>query len=98
MILVDPIRSVRPTKDYRYVTACHMASDASVEELISVAVRIGLTPEWLQDEHKRPHFDMTALRRQQLIMRMMDLTFTPIEQVTTRELLRRMYRPGKDVQ
>lgn len=46
---------------------CHMWADSS-EELMGMAVRIGLKPEWLQKKKWRvEHFDLTPTKRAQAL-------------------------------
>lgn len=48
---------------FRNKPSCHMMAD-SHEELMTVARRIGLRPEWVQDAGTyREHFDLTPSRR-----------------------------------
>ena len=41
---------------------CHMVSD-SLDELHSMARRIGLHREWFQDHPRHPHYDLMAFTR-----------------------------------
>lgn len=67
-VYVDPLiqypTSVKTPVTFRGKPSCHMVAD-SREELVEFAVRIGLRPQWLQDEGKRTeHFDLTPRKRQ----------------------------------
>lgn len=45
----------------------HMTSDESIDELIIFSRNIGLKREWLQEEKKLPHFDITSFFRKRAI-------------------------------
>lgn len=46
------------------VLSCHMFSDSvDLEELHSVALRIGMKREWFQPHRIAPHYDLTPSRR-----------------------------------
>ena len=41
---------------------CHMVADTP-EELLSMAKRLGLRPEWFQDKPGHPHYDISKGKR-----------------------------------
>jgi Protein of unknown function (DUF4031) len=47
---------------------CHMWAD-TVEELVAFATDIGLKEQWLQNNERFPHFDLTPGRRKKAIAR-----------------------------
>jgi hypothetical protein len=55
---------IDPLKDWgwRLGPSCHMTADTK-EELVVFAVKIGLRRQWLQDDDRLWHFDLTASRR-----------------------------------
>lgn len=61
---------------------CHMTSDTSLSELHAFADRLGLKRAWFQEDH----YDLVATRRS-LAVRL------GAQEVTGRELLRRMVGP-----
>lgn len=43
--------------------ACHMFTDGPVDELHTMAERIGMRRSWFQDEGDLPHYDLNPKRR-----------------------------------
>lgn len=46
--------------------SCHMTAD-SIDELHQMAERIGLRREWFQDHPLAPHYDLTPVKRHQVL-------------------------------
>ena len=66
-VYVDYNQTCRPNKDWRYKYVCHMMAD-TIEELHSMAKKIGLKRKWFQDTNKRfPHYDLNPNKRQQAV-------------------------------
>ena len=80
-ILVDELREY-PGVTLPYTAWCHMATDASFEELHAFAARLGLRRAWFQ----RDHYDLPPHGRAAAVA-------LGAEQVATRELLLRMAGP-----
>ena len=80
-ILVDELREY-PGVALPYTAWCHMATDASFEELHAFAARLGLRRAWFQ----RDHYDLPPHGRAAAVA-------LGAEQVATRELLLRMAGP-----
>jgi Protein of unknown function (DUF4031) len=83
MIYVDAIQHY-PQCQLRYKDWCHMATDASLEELHQMAARLGLRRTWFQNKPTHPHYDLTPGKRAQAIR-------LGAQAVSTPELLRRCY-------
>lgn len=67
-VYVDELRR-RPTTIACFrAGSCHLTAD-SLDELHAFAARIGLRREWAQlpPEHRIPHYDLTAGRREAAI-------------------------------
>ena len=49
---------------YRFgrMVMCHMASE-DIDELVSMAIAIGVNKKWLQNYPKKPHFDISKSKR-----------------------------------
>lgn len=67
MILIDELRDYNGPMPGKW---CHMMSDLGgaegLAELHAVAARLGLKPEWFQNENPRhPHYDLRPSRRRQ---------------------------------
>ena len=80
-VLVDELREY-PDAGLRFTVWCHMATDASFEELHAFAARLGLRRAWFQ----RDHYDLPAHARAAAVA-------LGAEEVATAELLRRMSGP-----
>ena len=66
MIYVDAIQHY-PQCRLPYKDWCHMATDASLEELHHKAARLGLRRAWFQNKLTHPHYDLTPGKRAQAI-------------------------------
>lgn len=64
-VYVDPIMPCQPTPNWRYDKSCHMFAD-TLDELHSLANRIGLKRAWFQDK-RVPHYDLTEGKRLQAL-------------------------------
>ena len=71
-VYVDELQSCVRSKRWPYGFACHLVAD-SVEELHYFAGRMGLKPEWFQDQSSLPHYDLTKN------MRMLAVKFGAVE-------------------
>jgi uncharacterized protein DUF4031 len=80
-VLVDPLRDY-PHAPLRLTRWCHMASDASFEELHDFAARLGIPRERFQGDH----YDLPPWLRASAVA-------LGAEEVPTRELLARMAGP-----
>lgn len=60
-VYVDELRTVEPSRKWRYREACHLLAD-TLEELHAAARGLGLKPEWFQ-VGRVPHYDVTARKR-----------------------------------
>ena len=80
-ILVDELREY-PGVALPFTDWCHMATDASFEELHAFAAQLGLRRAWFQ----RDHYDLPPHGRAAAVA-------LGAEQVATRELLMRMAGP-----
>ncbi len=61
-VYVDPVFRAPWNKHWPWKWACHMFGEDPVE-LRELADRIGLKPEWFQDHHAIPHYDLTRSKR-----------------------------------
>lgn len=60
---VDPLFRTKPSRQWPYTQARHLVCDTT-DELLSLARRIGLKPDWIQDRaSKWEHFDLTPAKR-----------------------------------
>ena len=91
MIYVDAIQHY-PQCQLRYKDWCHMATDASLEELHALAARLGLRRAWFQNKPTHPQYDLTPTKRAQTIR-------LGAQAVSTHERVRRCYpeTPGKGI-
>jgi len=69
MILVGQLFSCTRNKNWRYDVACHLFCDRAdrLEELHSLAKRIGLKRSWFQGDSVLPHYDLTASKQREAI-------------------------------
>ena len=68
MIYVDEMMNNLWKIRGRTVKNCHMWSDKSVEELVELAVKIGLKKEWIQKSRGGLiHFDLVESKRKKAI-------------------------------
>lgn len=52
-----------PTRQWPYRQSCHLLAD-TVEELHRFAIdRLGMKPEWFQNNSRLPHYDLTVGNR-----------------------------------
>lgn len=64
MIYVDPLVSWGWKLRGRTVKSCHLFCDQlDLDELHTMAARIGMKRSWFQDHRLLPHYDLTASRR-----------------------------------
>lgn len=61
MVYCDPMIPCVPNGRWRWTKSCHMFSD-NMDELHSMAARIGLKRSWFQDG-RIPHYDLNEQRR-----------------------------------
>lgn len=45
-----------------FTDGVHLISDKSTAELHAFAIRIGLQPNWFQDNPRHPHYDLLSMR------------------------------------
>lgn len=83
MIYVDAIQHY-PQCQLRYKDWCHMAIDASLEELHAIAAKLGLRRAWFQNKPTHPHDDLTPAKRALAI-------WLGAQAISTHELVRRCY-------
>jgi len=68
-IYVDPLRPCVPTKKWPYNQSCHLVADSSsMDDLHTLAERIGLKRSWFQNHPLLPHYDLTAGKRKEAIL------------------------------
>lgn len=69
MIFVGILFPCLRNRQWRYNQACHLFCDSpeSLEELHTLAQRIGLRRSWFQSNSVLPHYDLTASKRDKAI-------------------------------
>ncbi len=65
-VYADPLRPTIPNDRWQWREGCHLFAD-TLAELHRFAGRLGLAPYWLHRVPGLPHFDLTAVKRQQAI-------------------------------
>jgi len=80
-IYVDSLRPTVPTANWRYKYSCHLFADDQLELIDFAVIKLVLKAEWYQD-HKYPHFDITASKRAKALK-------LGAQEITTREWLLR---------
>jgi len=78
-VYVDSLRPTTTTTNWRYRYSCHLFADDHLELIDFAVVKLGLKTEWYQN-HRYPHFDITASKRAKAIR-------LGAQEITTREWL-----------
>ena len=67
MTYVDQLLPTIRNKNWQYDKGCHLFADTD-DELVAFAVKIGLRREWLQQNRRRNHFDLTEGMRKKAVV------------------------------
>lgn len=89
-VYVDRLRVVRPSRWWRFPTACHLFADTR-PELAAFAERMGLAWEWFQDREDFPHFDITEGQRCKAVR----LGALEVSDLVVRDMVRRNRNEGE---
>ncbi len=61
-VYVDPLFSHSGSDTFKWKESCHMYAD-TLEELHSMALKIGMKLSWFQNKESLQHYDLVASRR-----------------------------------
>ena len=66
MIIVDEMRTCKPTRKWPWRESCHLFG-GTLEELHLFAAELGMKRCWFHDRDKLPHYDLTGCKRLQAL-------------------------------